>query len=133
MIGKRLKKIIQLLIFIFYKSKQRRLVQLIFQKKNSNDEKQIILLVIPNEEREAWHYLAVKKVSISLRGTKSKRHDHFYCLNCLHSFRTESKLKSHEKVCKNKEFCGIVMRSEKDNISEINQYMMKSDKMQYLC
>ena len=33
MIGKRLKKIIQLLIFIFYKSKQRRLVQLIFPKK----------------------------------------------------------------------------------------------------
>ena len=44
------------------------------------------------------------------------------CLNCLHSFRTENKLKSHEKVCKTKEFCGIVIPSEKDNILEFNQY-----------
>ena len=40
----------------------------------------------------------------------------FYYLNCLHSFRTENKLISHEKVCKNKYFCGIVMASEKNNI-----------------
>ena len=33
----------------------------------------------------------------------------FCCLNCLHSFRTENKLKSHEKVCKNKDFCRIAM------------------------
>ena len=51
-------------------------------------------------------------------------------MNCLHSFRTENKLKSHEKVCKNKDFCGIVMPSEKDNILEFYQYM-KSDKMPY--
>ena len=51
-----------------------------------------------------------------------------YCLNCLHSFRTKNKLKSHEKACKNKDFCGIVMLSGKDNILEFNHYM-KSDKM----
>ena len=28
---------------------------------NSNYEKQVILLMIPNEEKEAWHNLAVKK------------------------------------------------------------------------
>ena len=27
----------------------------------SNCEKQIILLMIPNEEKERWHYLALKK------------------------------------------------------------------------
>ena len=32
-----------------------------------------------------------------------------YCLNYLHSFRTENRLKSPEKVCKNKDVCGIVM------------------------
>ena len=52
-------------------------------------------------------------------------------MNCLHSFRTENKLKSHEKVCKNKDFCGIVMSSENDKISEFNQNM-KSDKMSYI-
>ena len=52
-------------------------------------------------------------------------------MNCLRSFRTESKLKFHEKICKNKYFCGIVTSSEKDNILEFNQYM-KSDKMPYI-
>ena len=33
----------------------------------------------------------------------------FYFLNCLYSFRAENKLKSHEKVYKNKGFCGIKM------------------------
>ena len=28
---------------------------------NSNGEKQIILLMIPNEEKEGWHYHVVKK------------------------------------------------------------------------
>ena len=29
-------------------------------KINSNGEKQIIILMIPNKEKEGWHYLAVK-------------------------------------------------------------------------
>ena len=52
-------------------------------------------------------------------------------MNYLHSCRTKNKLKSHEKVCKNKDFCEIVMPSEKDNILEFNQYM-KSDKIPYI-
>ena len=51
--------------------------------------------------------------------------------NCLHYFRTENKLKSHEKVCKNKDFYGIPMPSEKDYILKFNQYM-KSNKMTYI-
>ena len=83
--------------------------------------------MVPNRENEGCHYLPVKKLSTLLRAIKSKHHGDFYCLNCLHSFRTENKLNSHEKVCKNKDICGIVMPSEKD-ILEFNQYM-KSDKM----
>ena len=86
--------------------------------------------MIPNEDKEGWNYLAVKKRSTSLRGTTSKHHGDLYSSNHLHSFRTENKLKSHEKVCKNKYFCGILMPSEKDKILEFNQYM-KSDKMPY--
>ena len=52
---------------------------------------------------------------------QQKKSRYFYCLNCLHSFRTESKLMSHEKVYKNKDFCGIVMPSKK-----------KSDKTRYI-
>ena len=36
---------------------------------------------------------------------------HFYCSNCVHSFRTNSKLESHKKVCENKDFCNIMMPS----------------------
>ena len=35
------------------------------------------------------------------------------------------------KACKNKDFCGFVMSSEKDEILEFNQ-CMKSDKMPYI-
>ena len=52
-------------------------------------------------------------------------------MNCLHSFRTENKLKSHGKLCKNKDFCGTVMPLEKDKILGFNQYM-KSDKIPYI-
>ena len=41
-------------------------------------------------------------------------------MNCLHSFKTENKLTSLEKLCENKDFCGTVMPSE------------KSDKMPYI-
>ena len=40
-------------------------------------------------------------------------------------------LKSHERVCKNKDFCGIVIPWENDNIIEFNQYM-KSNKIPYI-
>ena len=59
------------------------------------------------------HYLAVKNLSTLLRGIKSRHHGDFYCLNYLHSFRTENKLKFHEKISKNKYFCGIAMPSER--------------------
>ena len=71
------------------------------------------------------------ELSILLRGITSKRHGNFYCLNCLDSFRTENKLKPHEKVCKNKDFWGIIMPSEEDNILEFNKYM-NSDKMPHI-
>ena len=53
--------------------------------------------MIPNKEKEGSHYLTVKKLSTILSGITSKHHGDFYCLNCLHSFRTENKLKSYEK------------------------------------
>ena len=55
----------------------------------------------------------------------------FYDLDYIHPFKTENKLKSPEKVCKNKDFCGIAMPSEKNKILEFNQHM-KSDKMPYI-
>ena len=78
--------------------------------KNSNREKQVILLVISNgEKRDAksegrWHYLLVKNISALLRGVTSKNNGNFYCLNCLHSFRTKNKVESHKRVLEKKNF-----------------------------
>ena len=43
--------------------------------------------MILNKEKEGWHYLAVKKLSALLYKETSKYG--VYCLNCIHSFRTE--------------------------------------------
>ena len=67
-------------------------------KYNSNRENQVILLMIPNGE--GCHYLAVKKLSALLREITSKNNGHFYCLNCLHSFRTKDKLELHKQYVK---------------------------------
>ena len=82
-------------------------------KTDLNYEKQIILLMIPNKKNEGCHYLVLKKLSTSLRRKSSKHHSAFFGLNCLHSIRTENKLKSQEKVCKNKDFGRIALPSEK--------------------
>ena len=74
-----------------------------------------------SEGRRQWHYLAVKKLLGLLREITSKYYSGFYCLNCLHSFRTKSKLDSHKKVCENKDFRNIIMPSEDTKILEFNQ------------
>ena len=73
--------------------RKKKYVLLMFQKLI----RKLILLITPNEEKEGWHYLVVKKLSTLLRGITSKHQDDFNCLNCLHSYRTENKLQSHEK------------------------------------
>ena len=80
--------------------------------------------MIPNEEKKRWHYLAVKMLSALLHGITSKHKGDLYCLNCLHSFRTENKLWSlgSQKECKTKDLCGIVMLPEKNNISKLKTW-----------
>ena len=51
--------------------------------------------MIRNEK--GWHYLAVKKLSVLLRGITSKHHGGFYCLNFPHNFVSENKLISHKQ------------------------------------
>ena len=40
-----------------------------------------------------------KKLPALLKGITSKHNNDEYCLNCLHLFSTENKLKSYMKVC----------------------------------
>ena len=76
--------------------------------------------MIPNEEK--WYCLAVKTLSFLFRGTTSKHHCDFYCLDCLHSLATENKRDSHKKARENKDFCNVYMPSEDTKTLEFNQY-----------
>ena len=52
-------------------------------------------------------------------------------MNCLHFFGAKGKLKSHKKVCENKDFCNVIMSFEETKILEFNQYE-KSDKAPFI-
>ena len=49
-----------------------------------------------------------KKIVSIIKRISSKSIGDFYCFNCLHSFRTKSKLESHKKVSENKYFENII-------------------------
>ena len=115
-------------------------------KDNSNREKQVIFLIIPNgegrersktlvtrakSEGRQWHYLAVKNLSALFRRITSKNNGDFYCLNYFHSFRRKSTLESHKKIFENKDFCNVIMSPEDTEILEFNQYQ-QSDKARFI-
>ena len=101
-------------MFCLLKKKKIYLAYAYVFKNNSNCEKQVIVLMISNEEKQ-WHYLAVKN----------------YCVNCLHLFRMKIKLESNKRLYVNKDFCNVVMSSEGTKILEFNQYK-KSDKEPFI-
>ena len=65
-----------------------------------------------------WHYLAIKSISGLLRGVTSNYNGHYYCLNCFRSYTTEKKLRKHEKVCENHDFCHLKMADEDNKIQK---------------
>ena len=67
-----------------------------------------------------WHYITVKSISKLLRGITSNHDGDFYCLNCFHSYRTKNKLKRHERICKDHDFCHVKMPNEDNKILKYN-------------
>ena len=63
-----------------------------------------------------WHYLAIKSISGLLRGITSNHNGDYYCLNCFHSYTTEKKLRKHERICENHNFCHLKMPDEDNKI-----------------
>ena len=81
-------------------------------KHNFKCENQVILLI--------WHNLTVKSLSALLRGITSNHKEDFYCLNCFHSYSTKEKLKKHEKVCNDHDYCYVEMPDD-NKILRYNQ------------
>ena len=53
-----------------------------------------------------------KSLPAVFRGIASTNNGDFYCLNCFHSYFTLNKLKKHERLCNNYDYCCIDMPKE---------------------
>ena len=71
-------------------------------------------------DRKKLHYLAVKSLSALLRKITLKHDRDFYCLNCFQSCTTKNKLKKHEDVCKDHDYCYVQIPKEENNILKYN-------------
>ena len=87
--------------------------------------------MVAKEEKERWHYFAVKKLSALLHKKTSYHKGDFSCLNCFYSFSTENKLKSHEEVCENKVSVKLKCHQKKKQYNKFSQYT-KMEKMPYI-
>ena len=63
-----------------------------------------------------WHYLTVKSISGLLRRRTSIHNGDFYCLHCFHSYTTKEKLRKHEIICNDHDFCYLKMPDESNKI-----------------
>ena len=90
-----------------------------------------------------WHYIALKSVcaangfnrpirSLSrlFRGITTNHNGDFYCLGCLHSFRTDNALKKRERLCDNNDYCNVEMPTKDNNTLKYN-YVEKSLKVPF--
>ena len=80
-----------------------------------------------------WHYFAVKSLSALLRGITSKHDGDFYCLNCFHSYNTDKKLRKHEIVCNDHDYCYVELPNEDKKILKYNhgEKLMKAPAIIY--
>ena len=87
-------------------------------KYNHTHKNQVVLLMVTDGKK--WHYTAsksepiedgfngpTKSLSRLLRGITSNHDGDFYCLDCLHIFRTNNALKKHERLCENNDYCCV--------------------------
>ena len=87
--------------------------QAYISKYNNERDSQVNLLMITDGTTN-WHYLAIKNISGLLRRTTSNHDGDFYCLNCFHSYTKKRNLKNMKKVCKDHDFCDIIMPDDEN-------------------
>ena len=106
------KKIALNILYVTHNTREIRPARI--SKYNFKSDNQVVLLMITDNEK--WSYLAVKNISMLLRGVTANRNGDFYCLNCFHLYRTLKKLKNHAKVCQDHDFCNVIMPDRNNNI-----------------
>ena len=103
-------------MYVPYSTKEIRLA--CKSKHNRKRKNQVILLMITDGEK--WYCLAVKNLPRLLRGITSNHNGDFYCLNCFHSYSTKNRLKKHERVCNDHDYCHVEMPNEDNKTLEYN-------------
>ena len=82
---------------------------------------------------EKWHYIDLKSVRTDdglnrpirslprfFRRIRENHHGDFYCLNCLHSSRTDNALKRHEILRDYNDYCNVEMPTQGNNTIKYN-------------
>ena len=72
------------------------------------------------DDGNRWHYLAGKSLPALFGEITSKHHGDFYCLNYFHSYTAHNKLKKHERVCNNHDYCRVNMPEEHKKIKYLS-------------
>ena len=80
-----------------------------------------------------WHYLAAKSLSALLRVITSKHVGDLYCLFFFHSYSTKNKLKKHERVCNDHDYCYVEMPNEDHKTIKYNHGEVIKNSSYHLC
>ena len=107
--NKTIRQLLLNILYVPYNTKQ--IKQAYISKYNNERDNQVNLLMITDGTNN-WHYLAVKSISGLLRRITSNHNGNFYYLNCFHLYTTEKKLRKHERICNDHDFCHLKMPDE---------------------
>ena len=103
------------MLYVPYKIKQ---IRPAYKSKHNNERDTQVNLLMITYGTDNWHYLAVKSIPGLLRGITSNLNGDFSCLNCFHVYTTENKLRKHERICEDHDFCYVKMPDDGNNILE---------------
>ena len=73
----------------------------------------------------------MKSLSSLFRGITSNHNGDFYCLNCFQSCSTKNKLKKHERVYNDHDYCYVEMPNEDNKTLKYN-HGEKSNKVPFI-
>ena len=127
---------------LFIPQDSRQIRQDYISKHNFTRKKQVTILKITDGEK--WHFLALKSIKLLddtykptqafsrlMKNISSNSQENYYCYACFHTFRTQSKLNEHNKLCKDRKNCPVKVPKEGKNILS-HGFGSKSIKMKYI-
>ena len=99
--------------------------------KHDNERDTQVNLLMITDRTDNWHYIAVKGIPGLLRGITSNHNGDFYCLNCFLAYTTKNKLRKHERIRDDHDFCYVNMPDDDNNILEslIRKFVIHVEKI----